>query len=274
MIGRAQWVGYQSTFEGSSSGAPSTQQVNVNLPVGKMPARCGFGLHERRLGPLFSYIAQASVAYRLSLARGSSISFGATTYYIARGIDYQKYRFAEAGDPLDSENWENDQNFDFAAGFRLQRGAFFASFAMRNLANVQYEYGYGEYLNDSRTLSTSVVQAGYGIVLSGAQDAPELEIIPNLMLQSDLKKHYFLTWWHRGDPAADSGGDQHEHLEAASLFWALTFSGTGRCVWVILLILLSTTRGRRQPPRTRSCSTIGSVQKEDRIPIRNPRFTF
>lgn len=275
VIGRTQWVGYQPTFD-SNSGAPITQQANLTLPLGKWPVAVGLAFTNDQVGPLFSRIAQFSSAYRLALSQASTLSFGVTTYYIMRGVDYQLYRFSDDADPLNTNNWENDANVDFAAGVGYAFNSFFIAFAMRNLADVNYDYGFGTYVDESRTLSTSVFQTGYVFILSGTSTTPNLSIAPNLLLQSDLQNHYFVDFGGIVEVQRRLRmGLNMRHLEAAGVVLGFNFlKSRSLRLGYASDFTLNNPGAKAFTSHEVMLNYQFSVRRLERIPIQNPRFDY
>ena len=273
IIGRAQWVGYQTTFD-YRAGAPLTQQANLSVPMGRWPVALGFVFTNDQLGPLFSRIGQFSTAYRLTLSQQSTLSFGVAGYYIVRGVNFQEYRFVDQSDPLNSNNWESDQNLDFAAGVGYRVGSFSAALALRNLAGVTYDYGFSDYIDQGSTLSTSVLQFGHFFVLSGTSAAPTLSLAPSLMLQSDWQRHYFVDLGGVVEVQRRfRAGFNIRHLEGAAVILGFSFlKDRSFSVSYSSDFIVNNPSAKAVTSQEVLLNYQFSVQREERIPIKNPRF--
>ena len=140
VIERAQWLGYQSTFD--DGGAPTTQMVSFNTPAFKL--RSGFGAYilNDKLGAQNNLEAQAMYAYHLGI-KETKLSIGIKAGIYSQTIDWDKYRAINPDDPLLGKSGKDSQiKPDLGVGLFYRAEKYYIGVGFNHLLRSQFDFGY------------------------------------------------------------------------------------------------------------------------------------
>jgi len=181
-IHRSQWLGYQSTFDGSG-GAPTTQIVSFTSPIYKLKSGFGAYIVNDRLGPQNNLEAQASYAYHLPVKKGK-LSFGMKAGMYSQTINFKLYRPIDQNDPiLNSKGKESQVRPDLAVGAFLQREKYYFGLSFNHLINSTFDFG----LSQRNALEThAYITGGYYYEVNF-----DLRLQLSTLIKSDFTKTTF-----------------------------------------------------------------------------------
>ena len=185
VISRAQWVGYEPTFE-QDGGAPSTQYLNFSTPVSfkKIPLGVGVNVVYDKLGVLNNVEAQLSIAYHKSLNRGT-LSFGVRPEYKNSTLDFSKLRFVDPSDPKNVQAKESQSVFDLAFGVSYSTENYVLAGGVNHLLRPELNYGLGG--TDITDNQTSIIYNLYGEY--SYRLTYNIDLTPSILVTSDLNTY-------------------------------------------------------------------------------------
>ncbi len=180
-IHRSQWLGYTSTFDGA--GAPNTQVISANTPLPKLNSGIGFHIVNDHLGVINNLEAQASFAYHLAI-RNSMLSFGVRAGFYSQTMDFDKYRWLDAGDPLLDHGQESQLRPDMAAGAYFKAEKYFIGFSTNHIIQSEFDFGDDSIRN---TLKSHMYLTG-GYIYNLSYD---IILKPSVLVKTDLNTYSF-----------------------------------------------------------------------------------
>ncbi len=87
---RSQWVGLE--------GAPETQTLNLNTPVGEKGIGLGFGLVNDNLGPVSEQIFNIDISYSIKTSNASTLAFGIKAGANLLNVDFNQLEIFDPND--------------------------------------------------------------------------------------------------------------------------------------------------------------------------------
>lgn len=187
VISRAQWIGYEPTFE-QDGGAPSTQFLNFSTPIAikEKPFGVGVNVIYDKLGVLNNFEAQVSLAYHKRLNRGT-ISFGVRPEFRNQTLDFSQLRFVDPSDPKNIQRKESQTVFDLAAGIGYSTDNFILAAGVNHLLRPDMDYGLGDIGNgDTKRSMTYNLYGEYKYRLTY-----NIDLTPSFLVTSDLNTFSF-----------------------------------------------------------------------------------
>jgi type IX secretion system PorP/SprF family membrane protein len=180
-IHRTQWLGYESTFDGS--GNPQTQLISANIPIFKINSGAAFYAINDRLGALNNLEIQASYAYHLAF-KNSKLSFGLRAGVVSQSIDFDQYRWVDPDDPLRQSGKETQIRPDLSAGIYYRAQKYYLSLSASHLLNSEFNFG-----NDS--LANALVPHLYFMAGYDYEINYDFVLRPSVLVKSDLTTYSF-----------------------------------------------------------------------------------
>lgn len=177
---RTQWAAYDASFD--DGGSPNTQLLSFTTAFPKYNLGLGVHIVNDRLGPLNNLEAQLSLAYHVPLAKEQTLSFGVRAGMFSKTIDFDQYRFREAGDVFDLGGKDSEFSADFAAGLMYKSPKFFASFSATRLNQGNFDFGVDN-INNALT-TTLYLMAGYNYEVNA-----DFLLTPNMLVKSELNEY-------------------------------------------------------------------------------------
>ncbi len=180
-IHRTQWLGYQSTFDGS--GNPTTQVISANIPIYKFSSGAGLHIVNDNLGALNNLEVQASYAYHIPV-KNAKLSIGIRAGAYSQSVNFDKYRWIDPDDPLRQSGKESQFRPDLAAGVYYRAEKYYAGASINHLINSEFDFGNDSLRNALE--SHMYLTGGYNYQLSY-----DIVLQPSLMVKTDLKTYSF-----------------------------------------------------------------------------------
>lgn len=182
IISRAQWLGYEPTFE-QDGGAPSTQFLNFSTPISvkEIPFGLGVNLVYDKLGVLNNLHAQISLAYSKQLNRGT-LSFGIRPEIVNQTLDFSKLRFVDPTDPKNIQRKESQVVADLALGVSFSNNEFTLAAGVNHLLRPSMDYGLDA--SGNATNKRSMTYSLYGEY--NYRITYNIDLTPSLLVTSDL----------------------------------------------------------------------------------------
>ncbi len=178
---RTQWLGYQSTFDGS--GNPTTQVISANFPILKFNSGAGLHVVNDNLGALTNLEIQGSYAYHIAI-RNAKLSIGIRGGVYTQTTDFDKYRWYDPDDPLRQSGKESQFRPDLAAGVYYRAEKYYLGISANHLMKSKFNYGNDSLQNALEThlyfIGGYDYQLNYDIVIS-----------PSLLVKTDLNTYSF-----------------------------------------------------------------------------------
>ena len=181
LMHRAQWAGYQSTFDGG--GAPTTSTLNFSTPIYKLHSGFGAEIINDNLGPSNAMAIRASYAYHLDI-KESKLSFGLRFGVISKSINFDQYRWADPDDPYNIEGKETQAQPDLGVGVYYRSKKFFTGLSVDHLLDAKFNFGIDDLSNSLEP--NFYLLAGYDYTVSY-----NLVITPSILLKSDFNTYSF-----------------------------------------------------------------------------------
>ncbi len=185
---RAQWVGFQTSFDGSG-GAPASQLASIVIPSQGKLSGYGLAISNDQVANVNNLQARFSISYSTDFRFGK-ISFGLMPGIFSQTLDFSQLRPVEP-EPGLPQGKESQVRPDLGAGiwFKSARNYFIGISAL-NILEPSFDYGV-QFLTDSTDLVNAIARnytlsLGNQIVLSR-----DLVIRPTLFLRSDLNSYTF-----------------------------------------------------------------------------------
>ncbi|GAB4401009.1 MAG: type IX secretion system membrane protein PorP/SprF [Microscillaceae bacterium] len=185
-IHRAQWTGYQPSFDDGR--APNTQVLGFNTALLRFNSGIGAHIVVDRLGPLTNLELQFSYAYHIKLNKDTRLSLGLRGGMYSRIIDFDKYRFAQPDDPLDVQNGsESVIKPDMAVGIYYYSPTFFGGLSANHL--TQSEFNFGDGFNRDALVNSFYLMGGYRFKMDRQE---KWVLTPSLLVKaSELQEFSF-----------------------------------------------------------------------------------
>lgn len=182
VISRAQWLGYEPTFE-QDGGAPSTQFLNFSTPINikEIPFGLGVNVVYDKLGVLNNLATQISLAYTKQLNRGS-VSFGVRPEIVNQTLDFSKLRFVDPSDPKNIQRKESQVVVDLAAGISYSNNELMLALGVNHLLRPSIDYGLDASGNaESKRSMTYNLYGEYNYRITY-----NIDLTPSILVTSDL----------------------------------------------------------------------------------------
>ena len=180
-IHRAQWLGYQSSFD--ERGAPTTTMVSFNAPIHKINSGFGAYLMRDKLGALNNNQAQVMYAYHLGIGE-SKLSFGIKLGIFSQTVDGGDYRFIQEGDDLIITGKESQVRPDVGMGIMYRTEKFYGGIGVNHLTNATFDFGRNGVRNAlERHMNFT---AGYYYDVNF-----DLQIMPTVLVKTDFNEYSF-----------------------------------------------------------------------------------
>ncbi|MEO9966159.1 MAG: type IX secretion system membrane protein PorP/SprF [Reichenbachiella sp.] len=185
LISRAQWVGYEPTFE-QDGGAPSTQFLNFSTPITlkKLPLGVGVNLIYDKQGVLNNVGTQISIAYHKQLNRGT-LSFGVRPEISNQTLDFSKLRFVDPSDPKNTQTKESQTVFDLAFGVGFSTENFILGAGVNHL--LRPEINYGVDVSNNSENKRSMIYNLYGEYTYRL--TYNIDLTPSILITSDINTY-------------------------------------------------------------------------------------
>ncbi len=126
---RSQWVGLD--------GAPTTQLVTVNGPVGRKKIGLGLNLKSDQIGVSKQQNATADVSYTLKVSEHMQLSFGARGGFQLLNVDFNQLNLLELSDQNFSDNISNELTPEVGVGIFLHGEQWYFGASAPNLLATQ-----------------------------------------------------------------------------------------------------------------------------------------
>lgn len=184
-IHRSQWVGFE--------GAPSTQNVNFDMPLKKLNGGFGLSLLNDRLGFEQNNEVKASLSYGRIIGPGR-LSAGISAGLAIKGIidpDWETPDGSNPGnDPSIPVGGQRAIRPDVSVGFLYNVTNWYVGLSMSNTLEQRLDYSGGQGIQSERHY---FVMAGYEYPLNR-----DLSLQPFLMLKTDASSFYQFDFSVRG----------------------------------------------------------------------------
>ncbi len=181
LMHRAQWAGYQSTFDGG--GAPTTSTINFSTPIYKLHSGFGAEIINDNLGPSNSLVIRGSYAYHLNV-KESKLSFGVRFGIISKSINFDQYRWADPDDPYRREGKETQAQPDLGLGVYYRNKKFFTGISVNHLIDTQFNFGIADLRNSLEPNFYLLGGYDYDVTYN-------LVITPSILVKSDFNTYSF-----------------------------------------------------------------------------------
>ena len=177
LIARSQWTGYQGTFD--QSGGLNTQIVSLNTPILRWKSGAGVYIVHDQIGPYINLQTQVSYAYHFPVKNGK-LSLGVSGGFYSQAIDFTKYRFLEALDPLNTQNIESQIRPDLALGIHYRAEKYYLGVGANHLLKPKFNFGLKQPLDNE--LATNIyATGGYSYDLTY-----QIVLTPSVLFKTDL----------------------------------------------------------------------------------------
>ncbi|MEP5611839.1 MAG: PorP/SprF family type IX secretion system membrane protein [Cyclobacteriaceae bacterium] len=184
---RSQWLGYESSFDGSG-GAPSSQMVSLVIPARGKLAGVGLSLSNDRVANLTNLQARFSVSGRKEFRFGS-IFVGLMPTIFSQSLDFSQFRPVEQEDRF-AQGKESQIKFDLNAGLYFESNRnYFIGFSAVNILEPTFDYGTQSSVGDgiANSISTNyLINAGTSFGISR-----DLTFRPTTLIRTDFKSYTF-----------------------------------------------------------------------------------
>lgn len=184
---RSQWLGYESSFDGTG-GAPSSQLVSLVIPVQGKISGVGLSLSNDRVANLTNLQARFSVSGKKEFRFGS-LYIGVMPSLFSQTLDFNQFRPVEP-EPGLSQGKESQLQFDLSAGLYLESNRnYFIGFSAVNILEPSFDYG--TELAGGNSLSNSIstnylISAGTSIGI-----ARDFVFKPTTLIRTDFKSYTY-----------------------------------------------------------------------------------
>jgi len=137
---RSQWVGYNSTFDGTG-GAPQSQLLSFIVPVDGPIASAGVNVTLDSQGPSSNIWIRAGGAYNFDLNKGV-LSIGVMPGLVSRTLNFDELRFEDPRDPFaQAQGKESQTKPDLAAGvFFNSFSGYFGGIGVNHLLSPSFNF--------------------------------------------------------------------------------------------------------------------------------------
>lgn len=185
---RSQWLGYESSFDGTG-GAPTSQLVSVVIPSQGKLSGLGLAVSNDRVANLNNLQARFSISTKKEFRFGK-ISVGVMPTMFSQSLDFSQFRPVEP-EPGLPVGKESQVLFDLSAGLYFESNQnYFVGFSAINLMEPSFDYGTGTGLNSgslSNSISTNYIISG-GTSIGVSRD---LIFKPTTLIRTDFKSYTF-----------------------------------------------------------------------------------
>lgn len=185
---RAQWVGFQTSFDGTG-GAPASQLFSLVIPSEGKLSGFGLSVSNDQVATLNNLQARFSLAYAQDFRFGT-ISIGIMPTIFSQTLDFGQLRPVEPEPELD-RGQESQLEPDLSAGlyFKSSRN-YFIGISSVNILEPSFDYGI-QFQTDSSDL-VNAVDRNY-MLLAGTELflSRDLSIKPTVLVRSDLNSYTF-----------------------------------------------------------------------------------
>ncbi len=183
---RSQWLGYESSFDGSG-GAPSSQLISLVVPVQGKIAGVGMSISNDRVANLTNLQARLAVSLKKEFRFGN-IHAGLMPSLFSQSLDFGQFRPVEP-EPGLAQGKESQMKFDLNAGLYFESNRnYFVGFSAVNILEPAFDYGTqlsGGSLSNS--VSTNyLITAGTSIGISR-----DFVLRPTTLIRTDFKSYTF-----------------------------------------------------------------------------------
>ncbi|WP_179948688.1 PorP/SprF family type IX secretion system membrane protein [Flavobacterium sediminis] len=127
---RSQWAGLD--------GAPITNCVSVNSPVGLKGVGMGLIINNDKLGPSVENNISANFSYSIYFSNLSTLSFGLKASLDVLNVDYSKLSFYDPSDPRYQYNINNQVSPNFGAGLYWYSYNYYLGFSIPNFLETKH----------------------------------------------------------------------------------------------------------------------------------------
>ncbi len=183
---RSQWLGYESSFDGSG-GAPSSQMISLVVPVQGKIAGLGMTVSNDRVANLTNFQARFAVSYKREFRFGN-IYAGLMPALFSQSLDFGEFRPVEP-EPGLAQGKESQMKFDLNAGLYFESNRnYFIGFSAVNILEPEFEYGAQQSGGSlSNAVSTNyLISAGTSIGVSR-----DFVFRPTTLIRTDFKSYTF-----------------------------------------------------------------------------------
>lgn len=181
---RSQWVGYNTSFDGSG-GAPSTQLLTAVVPFEDFfISSAGITVSNDNLGPVTNFQIQIPISYSRQFRNGT-LSVGLAPSLFTQIMKFDEFRFNDPTDRLNTGRRETYTQPDLAAGvFYFTRSSLFMGISAVNLLQPGLNFGQDD-LDNNQEMSFAL-HGGYTFEIND-----NLNLSPSLLVRSDLRGYTF-----------------------------------------------------------------------------------
>lgn len=185
---RSQWLGYSSSFD-DDGGAPSSQLISFSTPFNlkSLPLGLGVNIINDRLGLVSNFQMQFSLAYHKQLRRGR-LSIGLQPSIISQSIDFSKFRFNDATDPLNTNERVSQVSPDLGVGLVYSTKVYYLGIGANHLLAPSFNFGLSEAASqlENKLETTLNISGGYNYQLTY-----NLVLTPSALVKTDLGTYSF-----------------------------------------------------------------------------------
>ncbi len=181
-LARQQWAGFKDA-EGNKV-SPQDFLINADAPVKVIHGGVGGAIIQDKLGFETNVAIRLAYAYHLRISAGT-LGMGVGVNLINRNIDFSKFHPVQPNDPVLLSAKEGAMMFDGNIGFFFRGNSnYYVGLSATNILESK-----GKNLSTSGTTiryqtdRTFYLMAGYSFVFP---NHPRFEIIPSLLIQSDI----------------------------------------------------------------------------------------
>ncbi len=184
---RAQWVGFETSFDGGG-GAPASQMVSLVAPSEGKLSGFGVSISNDQVAIVNNLQARFSFAYAKDFRFGK-LSIGVMPSVFSQSLDFGQFR-SVAPEPGIPEGRESQVQPDLSAGlyFKSSR-SYFIGFSAVNILEPAFDYGvqFSETMDLNNQVERNYLLS-FGTELSPNRD---LSIRPTTLIRSDFNSYTF-----------------------------------------------------------------------------------
>ena len=182
-IYRNQWSNYTPSNLSSSSKAPSTGILSLNLNNREKFFSYGFNLISDNLGPKETFILSPYLSFRKKI-KNSYVSLSMSPNYKTATMDFNSLVFVDPSDPFNLALKDTQSRPDLSVGISYFSNLLLLSVGLENLTQPSFDFGINDLVN--KDLISYSIFAKYNIELNRYT-----KLEPFVLIRSDLKAYTF-----------------------------------------------------------------------------------
>jgi type IX secretion system PorP/SprF family membrane protein len=181
-IHRTQWLGYNTSFDGTG-GAPTSQVINFTAPLSGKLAGFGLNIINDQLGPMSRVRFQPAVSLSQRVKKGTFL-FGIAPVANITTLNFNELRFVDPSDPLNIGTKETQFSFDLEIGVAYATESWDIGISMQNGLEPTNNFGIQDFGNNQKRsflgMGTYHYREIYNFIIS-----------PSFLVRSDLTSTTF-----------------------------------------------------------------------------------